>query len=583
MRIILCFICFIFCMQSFAQTFTKITTGEIVTSPSASRSANFVDVNNDGWDDIFISNGPSSGQNNMLYLNNQDGTFLTVSGDPIVQDNSKSDGASFADVDNDGDLDACVVTWHNQINYFYRNQGNGQFDHEASNVIGAGGTYSETASWGDYDKDGWVDLYITNSGGIKNNKLFKNDGSGDFQLVTSVPPVAESDFSRSVDWIDYDLDGDQDIFVTNENNSKNSLYQNDGTGNFTKITGFTVVESLKNSAGSSWGDIDNDGDFDLFVANWENQNNQLFFNDGNGVFTPVMQGEIVNDGGCSFGSSFADVDNDGDLDLFVCNAFCTGENNFFYLNQGDGTFVKETSSAPATDQGWTFGCAWGDYDNNGFMDLVLANCKNENQSNALYKNNGNDNHWFKLSCEGIESNRSAIGTVVKVKALIDGNEIWQMRRIAGQSGYCSQNSLNIHFGLGDAILIDSLVVQWPSGTVQTMENIAIDNFCSIIEGGQINCSITATNNELKKNKASNLKIFPNPVLTNSISIENPFINRSGESILKLYSQNGSLLKTRKIDNSHFFIELDVIGLSKGIYQVVLEMNEKKCLEKLIVQ
>ena len=131
MKTILSLTILFFCLQSFSQTFTKITSGDLVNTSSASRSANFVDVNGDGWDDIFISNGPSNGQNNMLYLNNQDGTFTTVTNDPIVQDNSGSDGASFADVDNDGDLDACVVTWHNQINYFYRNNGNGQFSHES--------------------------------------------------------------------------------------------------------------------------------------------------------------------------------------------------------------------------------------------------------------------------------------------------------------------------------------------------------------------------------------------------------------------------------------------------------------------
>lgn len=236
------------------------------------------------------------------------------------------------------------------------------------------------------------------------------------------------------------------------------MYQNDGSGNFTKITGISIVESIKTSAGSSWGDIDNDGDFDLFESNWENQNNQLFINNGNGNFTEITEGNIVSDGGCSFGSAFADTDNDGDLDLYVCNAYCGVENDFFYINQGDGTFVKETSSAPATFLGWTFGCAWGDYNNDGFMDLVLANTKNESQSNALFRNDGNANHWFKLNCEGAPYNQSAIGAIIKIKATIDGNSIWQMRRIAGQSGYCSQNSLNVHFGLGDATMIDSLVV-----------------------------------------------------------------------------------------------------------------------------
>ena len=581
MKTLFTFICIISCFPSFSQSFTKVTSGDIVNTPSASRSANFVDVNGDGWDDVFISNGPSSGQNNMLYLNNQNGTFSKVTNDPIVQDGSGSDGATFADVDNDGDLDACVVTWHNQINYFYRNQGNGEFLHEQNNIISGSGTYSETASWGDADNDGWLDLCITNSSGNTKNKYFQNNGAGDFGAISSGPHVNDQEISRSVDWIDYDLDGDLDLFVTNESNSKNSLYQNDGAGNFSKITTGPIVETIKTSAGSSWADIDNDGDFDLFVANWQSQSNDLFLNNGDGNFSAVGQGEIVSDNGCSFGSAFADADNDGDLDLYVCNAFCGVQNNFFFINQGDGTFVKETSGAPATDQGWTFGCAWGDYNNDGFLDLVLANTKNENQSNALYQNDGNDNHWFKLNCEGTTCNQSAIGAIIKLKATIDGNPVWQMRRIEGQSGYCSQNSLNVHFGLGDATLIDSLIVKWPSGVEQIFENIEVDKFCRIKEGESIDCTVTSIA-EQKKIEERKLIVFPNPVAEEMVIIENPFVNSSNKAVLKVYSQNGQLLKAQNIDNQQERISLNISDLIKAAYQLVLETDELLYSESLII-
>lgn len=549
-----------------AQSFTPVTEGDLVNINSASRSANFIDVNGDGWDDIFISNGPSSGQDNMLYINNQDGTFTTITNDPIVMDGAKSDGATFGDADNDGDLDACVVTWYGQINNFFRGQSTGSFSNE-SNIVSQTGTFSETASWGDMDNDGWLDLYITNSDGVKKNKLFKNLGDGNFEEITDGPMVTDALASRSIDWIDYDNDGDSDLFITNESNQKNNLYQNDGNGGFTKITTLEIVSSGKTSAGSSWADIDNDGDFDLFVANYQNQNNQLFLNNGDGTFAEITQGQMVSEGGCSFGSSFADVDNDGDVDLFVCNAFCGVEKNFFYINNGDGTFYKDVTSSASSPLGWTFGCAWGDYNNDGFQDLVLANCKDDNQKNALFRNNGNDNNWFKLNCEGVQTNRSGMGTIVKAKATINGNPVWQMRRIAGQSGYNCQNSLTVHFGLGDAELIDSLIIDWGVGDTQVFTELEINKICQITQGENINCETTSASNitiDLQK-----LKIFPNPLVGDTLKIENPFSSKDTKTEIKIISIDGKLIQAEKISIPQKYIELNLNHLSKGSYQILL--------------
>ncbi len=303
-----------------------------------------MDVNKDGWDDIFISNGPGNRQDNMLYLNRGDGAFEAVTSGDIVSDNSSSDGATFADADNDGDLDAFVVTWYGQPDYFYLNDGSGNFTRQM--IPGATGTYSETASWGDYDGDGLVDLFITVSDGDKRNLLYRNLGEGQLEKVAPEGWLADAHFSRSVQWTDYDKDGDPDLFVSNENNQPNALYRNDGPQGFTALTGNAIVQAPhRSSTGSSWADVDNDGGLDLFVANY-NQNNQLFLNLGNGNFEAVSEGAIVSDGGHSFGSTFADIDNDGDLDLFVANGFgpATGVENFLYINRGDGTFERDEQS-----------------------------------------------------------------------------------------------------------------------------------------------------------------------------------------------------------------------------------------------
>lgn len=579
-QIFILFFSIIFSHNMIGQSFTEITNGDIVNTNSGSRSANFIDVNGDGWDDVFISNGPSIGQNNMLYLNNQDGTFTTVSNDPIVSDGAKSDGATFGDADNDGDLDVCVVTWYGDLNNFYRGQSGGTFSSQ-SNIISQSGTYSETASWGDMDNDGWLDLYVTNSEGIKKNKLYRNLGDGNFEEITTGPMVEDNQASRSVDWIDYDNDGDSDIFVTNESNQKNALYQNDGAGNFTKITNLTFLNSTRNSAGSSWADIDNDGDFDLLVANYQGQANQLFFNNGDGSFTEVTGEEIVLEQGWSFGSAFADADNDGDLDLFICNAFGGTQKNFFYINNGDGTFDKDLVSSPSAQTGWTFGCAWGDYNNDGFMDLVLANCKDDNQKNGLFKNNGNDNNWFKLSCEGSQTNKSAIGTIVKAKATINGESVWQTRRIAGQSGYNSQNSLVVHFGFGDAMVIDSLVINWGTGGEQVFENVDVNHFCKIKEGEMLDCETTGNNNVTIDSRR--FKIFPNPSNGDTVQFENPFFQNQNQLEIKIYDSVGKIIFSKKIENGGKNIELDLRKISKGSYHVILSQEDQTATSTLIIQ
>jgi len=149
-----------------AQFFTKITTGPLVNSPGDSRSVNWVDINNDGFMDCMITNGPSGGQNNKVFLNNGAGGFTTITNDTIVKDNKPSDGATWADINNDGDMDCFVVNWYNVNNMLYSNNGSGAFTQISSGPPVNDFGYSETAAWGDYDNDGLVDLYVTNSWGV---------------------------------------------------------------------------------------------------------------------------------------------------------------------------------------------------------------------------------------------------------------------------------------------------------------------------------------------------------------------------------------------------------------------------------
>lgn len=571
-----CCVLLFFTEKTNAQSFEETTFEDITTTPSASRSANFIDVNGDGWDDIFFTNGPTAGQNNMLYINNADGTFTTVTDDDIVLDNDRSDGASFADVDNDGDLDAVVVTYgRNGVgkkNYFYRNNGDGTFEYEPTNAIGIPLTYSEMVNWIDLNNDQFLDAYITNSVVSTRNLYFENQGDGSFEPVTGLSITSETLASRSINWIDYDGDGDSDLFVTNEDNATNSLFRNDGPNNFTQITGLSITQSGKNSAGSSWADVDNDGDFDLFIANWGGQTNQLFIND-NGTFVEQTSSAIAAETGSSFGSAFADVDNDGDLDLLVCNAYFTGQTtNSLFINDGTGTFSKDTSSSLANHQGNTFGCAFGDYNNDGWLDVILANTLNENQSNSLFKNTGSGNNWIKIRCVGNPSNGSAVGAKVRIRATINGNEIWQTRQIEAASGYCSQNSFTNHFGLGNAATVSEIEIKWPSGAVETFSDIDGNNTYLIVEGNGIQLGTTT---QIKVGYV----VFPVP--TDDFLIIN-FPEGELNSKVEIFDLNARKVK-EAINNNSISMELDVSHLSTGEYVLKITNENNVSSQKIIIK
>ena len=455
------------------QIFEKIEDSPIQETSEGSRSASFVDINSDGNIDIFFSSGKNGGASNELYLNNGDETFTKNTDSGLSGIMASYDGSSWSDIDNDGDLDMVVVTWYNQRNYFHLNLGDGTFEH-VSDLFGDN-SFSETASWADYDIDGDLDLFITNSNNT-NNFFYQNNGNLEFEQI-EIPGTLTSGNYRSVNWVDYDLDGDLDLYITSES-TFNELYENDGNGQLTKKGGLSFLTDRRVSMGSNWIDYDNDGDLDLFVANF-GESNQLFENKGQDDFELVLEFEDTDD---SFGSVWGDIDNDGDLDLFIANGFSTGTTtNKLYFNELNNTFTLADEVVDDTE-GWSFGAAFGDYDNDGFLDLIVANTYNESQPNDLFHNLGNTgNNWLIIACEGVISNRSAIGTVLKAK-YNDGEADHEiMRTISAQHGYNSFNDLRVHFGIGSANVINELTIEWPSGVSETLENVTANQILSVKE------------------------------------------------------------------------------------------------------
>lgn len=564
-----------------AQTFTKINSGPVVTTPGDSRSVNWVDINDDGLIDLFISNGKSGGQNNMLYVNNGGGNFSEVLSDTIVKDNKPSDGATFADCDNDGDPDAFVVNWYNQNNLFYVNDGTGTFSQTPVAPVVLSGGYSETASWGDYDNDGLLDLYVTRSGGTAStnkNLLFHNEGGNTFTKINTGDPVTDAFISRSVNWTDIDSDGDPDLFVTNEGNTNNNenIYRNDSNGIFTKITAGPLLNNGAYTMSSSWGDYDNDGDLDVFLAN-DQASNALFRNDGNFNFTKVID-TVSSTNDHSFSSAWSDIDNDGDIDLFVTNSFFTPDKqvNFLYLNNGNGSFTRVNNTPPAIDSSWSYGCAFGDYDNDGFQDLAVATVEfgGTDETDFLYQNDGNSNHFLTVKLTGTLSNKSAIGTKIRVRSVINGNTVWQMREISGQSSYCGQNDLRAHFGLGDALLADSVVVEWRSGTTEVYTNISSDQFITIMEGQ----GVTLTSMIDQK---PDIRVFPNPT-PGRIIITREYIEAG--SVISISDSKGDEVYKRTVTDTpgDIVVELDdQAGKLPGVYYLSITCKSGKWFKRII--
>ena len=464
-------------------TFTKITTGQIVNDGGASWSCAWGDYDNDGYLDLFVANGDfGAGKKNFLYHNNRDGTFTRMTNGPIVNDVALFRGCAWADFDNDGNLDLSVVS-HASKNFLYRNNGNGTFTKVTNNIIvkdiireSIGG------SWADYDRDGYLDFFVANASNAK-NFLYHNDGGTNFTKITSGRIVNDIADGEGCAWADY---GNPDLFVCNWRNTKNFLYHNNADGTFTRVTNSSaggIVTENADSIDCAWGDYDNDGFLDLFVANAFGEKKFLYHNNGNGTFTKITNSPVTLDVGNAPGCAWGDYDNDGYLDLFVANT----NRSFLYHNNGDGSFDKVTDGSLVNDGGpgvVSVGCSWGDYDNDGFLDLFVANGGGLNPAEAnnfLYRNNGNSNAWIKIKCVGTVSNRSAIGAKVRVKATIGGKTLWQLREVSIGDGFASGNPLEPHFGLGNATNIDTVRIEWPSGIVQTLNNVAVKQLLTVTE------------------------------------------------------------------------------------------------------
>lgn len=488
------------CFRSaLGQPFTRITdpANPIVTDPGSNGyvGASWIDFNSDGWLDLFVNRS-------FLYRNNGGGNFTKLLSHGIGSGLTQAlgSGNSWGDYNNDGAID-CYFSGGRSV--LYRNDGTEAFTRVRTGAVADSfASRGWACAWADYDNDGFLDLVITHPAGFlppdpdTPNHLFHNDGPPDYtftRIDTGVVVTGTAPFTVAT-WSDYDNDGDMDLFIgtgpATGVPAVDFLYKNMLTETnvafFTRITTSPIATDLVDGQVWNWIDYDNDGDLDAFLTNYSGNGgavgraNNLYRNDS-GAYTRMtfaQVGSIATDADFSLANSWGDFDNDGDLDVIVTND--AGSPNRHYKNNGNGTFTRIDTGAVVTGTLRHCGATAGDYDNDGDLDVFIDG---PGAARGLYRNDSPPgNGWINLKLIGVQANRSAIGAQVSAKVRINGVSLWLRRDVSAQNSFNGANMLNVHFGFGNATVIDTLIVRWPRGAVQSFTDLAINHFYTLTEG-----------------------------------------------------------------------------------------------------
>lgn len=478
----------------------------------------WIDYDNDGFQDLYFVNG-APGAANALYRNNKDGTFADVTrqagvaGEGAGKDTYKT-GVSVGDYDHNGFPDLYVTAFGPNI--LYRNNGDGTFTDvtAAAGVAGGPTEWSTSTGFFDFDRDGNLDLYVVNYldyrlsdnpyCGLRQaghrmychptmfdgtaDRLFRNNGNGTFTDVSAKAGIANpSGKGLGVVFCDFDRDGNTDIYVANDS-VRNFLYRNNGNGTFRDVAygagvGFDVNGKPQAGMGTDCGDYNADGLPDLFVTNFSEELNTLYENRGNGLFEDVSAKAGLGSGfvPLGFGTRLFDIDNDGDLDLYVTNghvidnvamyqpALTYAQKDLVYENLG-GRFrdVSSESGAALKVDRVGRGLAVGDFDNDGRLDVVIANLGRAPV--LLHNETVARNNWILIKAKGSTGNTSGLGARVSVET----SRGVQAKEITNVSSYLSSSDIRLHFGLGPATSIRRIEMAWPSGVKQTLTDVAVN-------------------------------------------------------------------------------------------------------------
>ncbi|MFC1568695.1 FG-GAP-like repeat-containing protein [bacterium] len=442
------------------------------------------DYDNDGDEDIIIGGW----ENNVVLSNNSDGSFQRENQGSLMQGRFRS---RWADYDNDGDEDFIGLGWkYGHEKGLMNNQGGGVFYEAVGDFSWSPVFTAWTGSWGDFNNDGYVDFMLCNVVNGGSNSMmpqvvyqYTNVNGKAFSVEAALKNRSEWIYPSSVNWSDFDNDGDIDIYLCQGaeaefvNDEPQHIYLNDGQGHFEEVEIDGITGEYLFATSGVWGDYDNDGDFDLVITTNGFQNNELYENLGGLEFRKVTESPVCLDEAHSFDASWCDYDNDGDLDLFIMNGH--HGDNFMYENLGNGELQRVYGNQFTQANYGSGTIAWHDYDRDGDQDMIMVSDEYSMKKIHMFENTTEGNHWLNLRLEGIKSNRNALGAKVHVKAVIDGEMITQTREV-NNSTWLSQSSLEQVIGLGDAANAD-VMIEWPSGIWQMMEDVGADQFITIVE------------------------------------------------------------------------------------------------------
>ncbi|MDE0684462.1 MAG: CRTAC1 family protein [Candidatus Poribacteria bacterium] len=484
--------------------------------------AGFADIDNDGDIDLYVVNIPHSlvqdvhpdSKTNVLYRNNGDGTFTDITDTAGVGHQGYGMGCVFADYDGDGNIDLYVTNYG--ANVLYRNNGDGTFRDVTTTADVGCELWSTGAAFADVDGDNDLDLYVCNyvtydlekleqmqeeslqSGkpvpsalnphvfAPQDNVFYRNNGDGTFRDATAELGIAAPG-GRSMQCLfsDFDNDNDLDLYVANDT-SVNYVYRNAGDGTFTDVSDESWAADFRGSMGLTAGDYDSDGDVDLFMSHWVDEENALYRNllkedaaSEHIRFVDESYSAMLAEVGIKqigWGTALFDYDNDGDLDIFVTNGSTFQElknpevlipqADALYRNDDDGTFtdVSESTGIAALATRVGRGATFGDYDNDGDVDIFIVN--NHAPPTLLRNDGGNRNNWLHVELVGADGNRNAIGAKIQLKTA----DRTQIREIYAGDSYMSTNSFIAEFGVGNTTQIETLQVTWVNGDTQARHN-----------------------------------------------------------------------------------------------------------------
>ena len=550
-------------------TFTNMSDSAGVDLSVYAEGVCIFDYNNDGLDDIFFAVRENSHQ--LLFKNIGNFNFENVSNESGLNIYMSARTPVAADVNNDGYLDLFLGASASESKLFLNV--NGEYFTDITAISGINiQTQVRGASWLDYNKDGYIDLYVGRL--YDTNLMFKNNGDLTFTEVgenigVSGPSVAGLVMGLGI--VDYDRDGDDDIFITQDNYAGNILFKNDQNVHFWDVSNITETGIDVMGMGVAFGDINRDGYFDFYTTNLNE--NSLLLNDSTGVFTDISVSSNTQDdqGSMAWGVFFFDANNDGFLDIYNNNESAFGQvPNSLYINNGNNTFSNLAIEAEVDLWNSGLGSAYSDLDLDGDLDMVLAGGPSEDGSLIILRNDSELNHhWVQFKLKQETGDPFSIGAVVECYT----NEIVQTQYVSAGSGYCSQNSFIQHFGLENNEIIDSVVVTWPDRVREVFQIGSIDQSYTLIKGSGTPLSIHnynfTTNGFLVGNN------FPNP-FNGSTSIPITFM-ANGNVFIQLYNILGSEIITDQfyIDNPKTTqYQFSINNIPSGVYIYRIRQNNQ---------